>query len=59
MVPTQEEQLDALLNQSTKVLNKIQEAEETDALMTLRRDNRSSSFLDHQDIKTTIVMTGR
>ena len=43
METNQAEQLDTLLNQSSKVLNKSQEAEETDIWTTPKRDNRSSS----------------
>ena len=59
METDQAEQLDTLLNQSTKVLNKNQEAEETDALMTSKRDNRSLSLLYNQDTQTATVMAKR
>ena len=50
------EQLDPVLNQSAKVLNKTQEAEETDASM-LKIDNRSPPPLKSRDTHTTIIMT--
>ena len=56
METDQEKQLDALLHQSAKILNKNHENEETDASTTSKRDNRSPSPFDNQDIKTGIVM---
>ena len=41
---------DALLNQSAMALNKNQEAKETDASPTLKRDNKSPSPLDNRDL---------
>ena len=55
METDQAEQIVALLNQPINVL-KMQEAEETDALMTSKRHNRNPFPLDNQDIQTTIVM---
>ena len=43
METDQAEQLDALLNKFTKVLNRNQEAEEIDASTTSKRDNRPPS----------------
>ena len=59
METNQAEQLDAYLAQSTKVLNKVQEAEETDASTISKRNNRSPSTLDRQDTQTAIGMAGK
>ena len=48
-------QLDALINQSTRALNRNQEPEETDASTMSRRDNRSPSPLDNRDTQTAII----
>ena len=53
------EQSDALLNQSAKVLNKNQATEETYASMKSKRDNKSPSPFDNQDIQTIFVMAER
>ena len=50
------EKLDALLKQSTKVMNENQEAEGTGTLITFKRDNKSHTPLDNQGIWTTIRM---
>ena len=58
----QAEQLDVLLIQSAKVLNKNEkneEAEETDTFTTSKRDNRSPSPLDSQSTQTVIIMVGK
>ena len=49
METDQAEQLDAPLDQSTKTLNKNQEAEEIDTLMTSKGDNRPPSLFNNQD----------
>ena len=49
-------QLDALLSQSTKILNKNGNTEETDASTTSKRDKRSSSPFDNQDTPIEIIM---
>ena len=41
--------MDTLLNQHARALNKNQEVEETDALITLKRDNRSQFPLHNTD----------
>ena len=56
METDQAEQSDALLHQSTWALNKIQEAEETDASTASKRDIRSSSHRDNSDTQAAIVM---
>ena len=49
METDQAKQLDALLNQSVKVLNKNCDTEEIDASTTSKWDNRSPSPFDNQD----------
>ena len=56
METDQAEQLDALLNQSTKVLNKNHDTEETDASLTSKQVNRSPSAFDNKDTQTEIIM---
>ena len=53
----QTEQLDTLLSQFAKVLNKNSDAKETDAFATSKQDNRSPSPFDSQDTETESVMT--
>ena len=57
MKTDQPEQSHAFLDQSTKVLLKNQETEESDATTTSMRDNRSHSPLNIQDTQTNIAMT--
>ena len=59
METDQEEQLDALLNQSTKVLNNNCETEETDVSSISKRENRFSSPSDNQDTQTEIVIVDK
>ena len=47
METDQEEQLDALLNQPAKVIDRNQGAEESDSSTNSERDNRSTSQLDN------------
>ena len=58
METDQAEQVDVLLNQSIKVLNKNHDTEETDASTTLKWDNRSPlpSPFDSKEIQKEIVM---
>ena len=52
----QTEQLDPPLNEPTRVMNKNEEAEETDALTEMKRDNRCLSLLCNINVQTGIVM---
>ena len=56
METDQSEQLDTLLNQSAYVFNRNHEAEETDTLMTSKRDSWSPPLLDNQDTQTAKVI---
>ena len=52
----QAEQLDVLLNQSTKVLNKHHDTDETDASITSKWDRRPLSPYSNKDTQTEIIM---
>ena len=56
METDQVEQIDVLLIQSTKLINKTCDTEETDASTTMKRDNRFLSSFDNKDTQTEIVM---
>ena len=56
METDQAEQLDALLNQSTKVLEKNCDTEETDTSTSLKRENRSSTPFHNKDMQIEIVI---
>ena len=57
METIQVEQLDALINQSVKVLNKNHDTEDTDTSNTLKWYNRSMSPFDSKDTQIEMVMT--
>ena len=59
MKPDQAEQLDVLLSQSMKVVNKNWDTEKTEASMTSKWDNTSPFAFDDRDTQTEIVMADK
>ena len=53
------EQLDVLLNEFMKVLNKNHDTEEIDAFLTSKQYNRSPSPFENKDTQTKIIIVGK